>query len=71
MFRVMLSVELLMSNTSNTTIVVSKSREIFNQVQVQISGCHDGKVENHIVNQMTEQLGAKRWRDNMTDNESR
>ena len=31
--------------------MVSKSREIYSQVQ--ISGCDDGQVEDDIVNQMT------------------
>lgn len=65
MFRVMLSVELVMSDTRNKTIVVSRGRESFNQVQV--SGCDDWQVENVIVNKMIRQMGAKRRRDNMTD----
>ena len=60
MLREMLSVELLMSNTSNIIIVVSRGREIFNQVLV--SGCDNGQVEDDIVTD-DRRLGAKRWRD--------
>ena len=47
----MLSVALVMSDTGNKPMVVSRGREIFNQVQV--SGCDDGQVEDDPVNQMT------------------
>lgn len=51
MFKVRLSVALVMADTGNKTMMVSKSREIYSQVQ--ISGCDDGQVEDDIVNQMT------------------
>ena len=51
MFKVMLSVELVMADTGNKLMMVSRGREISNQVHV--SGCDDGQVEDDIVNQMT------------------
>ena len=49
--------------------MVSRSREISNQVQV--AGCDDGRVKDDIVNQMTGNWELVTWRDNMTDDESR